>query len=87
MRLAHLPPDSAVAALERDGKPPWTMTDYLLDDQRMHFEAVNSKKGHQPKPHPLRPTGAERRLDPQRLAAGRRRRVERARAIEAGEIT
>lgn len=80
--LRHLPADSP---LVRELSPPsWSITDHLLDDIRMVLTASDKNP---PKPHPARPLGERRQLDPKRIAAGLRRRAERQRAIEAGEIT
>lgn len=66
------------------GGPSWSITDHLIDDLRM---ALTNSKKHPAKPHPQRPLGIKKRLNPKRLADGRRRRAERRRQIEAGEIT
>lgn len=79
--LRGLPPESAVATWERKGRPHWTIGDHLADNIRM---ALGGKKA---KPHPDRPRPQARRLDPDRIAAGQRRRLLRRRAIEAGHIT
>lgn len=62
----------------------WTVTDHLLDDIRM---ALTGSKKKPAKPHPQRPKGKAKRLNPRRLADGMRRRQERKRALERGEIT
>lgn len=81
--IRHLPAESALAHAVHGSH--WSVEAHLLDDVRM---ALTHSKKHPAKPHPSRPTGkAKKALDPLRLAAGRRRRMERKRAIERGEIT
>lgn len=82
--VKHLPPESAVGYVARDGKPHWSLEAILLDTLRM---ALTGTKERPAKPHPLRPTGPSRRQDsPERrrkLAAARRRaRERRARMAE-----
>jgi hypothetical protein len=63
----------------------WSIEAHLLDDVRMAL--VHTKK-RAAQAHPARPTGRiKRALDPIRLAAARRRRRLRQRAIERGDIT
>lgn len=81
--IRHLPPESALSAELRGGEPHWTVGDHLLDDLRM---AQTGSKKHPAKPHPQRPLGSKKTVNPQALAAGRRRRAARRRAIEAGDI-
>lgn len=80
VRIRHLPPDSAVSIAL--GGAGWTVTDYLVSDL---FHAQVGKK------HPGRPKDvASKAPSPDRerkLAGARRRRAQRQRAIEAGEIT
>lgn len=93
--IRHLPPESAVAALRRDGKPHWGPEAHLLDGVRMAVESLRNTmagKNRTVKPHPMRPrpTAKPRHHTPQRrrqLAAARRRAQARRRAIGAGEIT
>lgn len=88
MLIRHLPAESAVAALERGGKPHWPLEAHLLDDLRLSLTGSKEKP---PKPHPLRPKpGARRKVTPERarkIAAARKRARERRRQIEAGELT
>lgn len=75
--LRHLPPESALAAVGRKGKPHWTIEAHLLDDLRL---ATTGSKDKPSKPNPSRPKPGPKRaknLGP-RLAAARRRRQRRA---------
>jgi len=76
--VKFLPPDSATAIVT--GGSGWTLTDVLLSDV---FHATAGA------PHPARPK-AEKPVDPEqvrKVAAFRKRNVERQRQIDAGEIT
>ncbi len=90
MLIAHLPPESAVAALhpEHNG---WRLEHYLLDNVRMAVEAsVPHAKPVKVKPHPGRTVADVTQLDPARkrkILAAQRRAQERRRQIEAGEIS
>jgi len=80
VRVRHLPHDAAtVLAIGGHG---WSLTDFLLAD--LFHASANA-------PHPDRPTAsAVKAYDPERekrVRAAKRRAVERARAIEAGDIT
>lgn len=65
--VRHLPPDSAIGAIGRDG-PHWSLTDYLLDDARMWLMAIAGIEGKRIKPHSQRPAEVKP-PDPARLAA------------------
>lgn len=85
--LAYLPPDSAVAQLERGGSPHWSLEAHLLDDLRIVLTSTTKDPA---KPHALRPRGKKAAPDPARarsLAAARARAAERRRAKESGELT
>jgi len=90
--LSHLPPDSAIAAIERDGQMWWSLEAHLLDDVRMTIEAVNTEKGKpKPRPHPDRRKKAGKRKVTdagrrRKLAAARRRARDRRRRREAGDL-
>lgn len=88
VRIQHLPPDSATGTVLRGGKPHWTLEAMLLDNLRMSLTGTKEKPA---KPHPMRPRPQpHRRQTPERkrkLADARRRRHERQRRIDAGEIT
>lgn len=82
--VRHLPPESAVALIERDGKPHWTLEAELIDTLR---RALTSTKKGPAEPHPLRPKPQPKRMTPERkrkLAAARARRAERLRMLEEG---
>lgn len=86
--VRHLPPDSAVGAIGRDG-PHWTLTDYLLDDARMWLMAIAGIEGKRINPHPQRPVEVNP-PDPERLKAfakqaARIRARKRRRARSAAE--
>lgn len=86
--IHHLPADSAVAAIDRDG-PLWTLEAHLLDDVRMWLMLLAGAKAKEVKPHPQRPIPAKH-VDPARMKKiidARKRLHERQRAIAAGEIT
>lgn len=87
VRIRYLPPESAVAALERNGELHWSLEAHLLDDLRMVWTGTKEKPA---KPHPARPQPSKRKsLDPKRrrkLADARKRAAERRRQIEAGEL-
>lgn len=80
--VQHLPPESATAALAREGLPYWSIEAHLLDDLRM--VEVGTKKN-PAKPHPLRPK-PRRRNDPTKVAAHRRRTKARRDRIKRGEL-
>lgn len=86
--LRHLPDESAVRAVVRNG-PYWTVEAHVLDDVRMELMLLRGVDPKQVKPHPQRPFAAPK-PDPERekkRAAARARAKERRRAIAAGEIT
>lgn len=84
--VTHLPPESALGALGRDGKPHWSIEAHLLDDLRMAMTGTKEKPA---KPHPGRPQGGnqQRRINRRAFRAAQRRAAERRAAIAAGEIT
>lgn len=72
--VRHLPDDSAVAAIGRDG-PRWTVEAHLLDEVRVLLLRLLGAEANNAKPHPQRPL-AIRRADPVRekkFADARRR--------------
>lgn len=80
VRIRHLPVDSVVATLARDGEPAWELRDLLL--AHVWQAAAHSKK-----PHPLLAKAGRRvekttRFTPQRQAALARGR-QRAKARQA----
>ena len=79
--ISHLPPTSNVAAIPRGGRPHWSIEAHLLDNLRMVQTGTKEKPA---EPHPLR--FEPKRLPASRIADGQRRRAERLRLIEAGEI-
>jgi hypothetical protein len=85
--VQHLPPESAIADLARDGKPHWSIEAQLLDDLRV---SLTGSKDRPSRPHPARPKpSTQPRETPERrrkLAAARRRARERRRLIDAGLI-
>ena len=84
MRLVHLPPESAVAGIVREGKLHWTLEAHLLDDLRM---AMTGSKKNPAKPHPMRPKGKAKRMtmtQRRKLHAARARAAERRRLREEG---
>lgn len=81
--VTHLPIEASVAR-ELSDQPSWSIEAQLLDDLRM---AMTGSKDKPAKPHPSRPKPTPPQADPRKLAAARRRRDERQRAIEAGLIT
>lgn len=76
--LLHLPSTSALADLQRNGKPDWSLEAHLLDDIRMTLQHTDKKRP--PQPHPARPRGraTPRKDTPQRRAkiADARRRAQ-----------
>lgn len=95
LALRHAPLDGNVAIAVNGGKIPWRREHHQLDDLRLVVEAANTdSKKHKAKPHPDRPDAREhkaekRARDPRhqaKRAAALRRKRERQRAIEAGEI-
>jgi len=87
VRVRHLPADSAVRTLERDGQPAWNLEHVLL--AHVWQAAAHSKT-----PHPALASAAKRvdrarQTSPERRAAmanARQRAAERRRRIEAGEL-
>lgn len=87
--IRHLPADSAIAAIGRDG-PHWTLEAHLLDDVRILLLALLGAEKKDLQPHPQRPKAAKKPVDPvavKKRAEARERAAERDRQIAAGEIT
>lgn len=82
--VAHLPPDSATAAVVGDGEPGWSRSDVLLTDLwsawtgKEHPRIARARRSHG------RPVSADRM---RRLREARARARDRRRRIESGEIT
>lgn len=84
MLIAHLPPESACATLERDGEPHWPIWAHVIDDFRI---AMTSSKERQTKPYPTRfPSKKMGKNKVAQIEAARQRRAERLEQIERGEI-
>ena len=85
--IEHMPAESALGDIGRNGRPHFTVEANLLDDLRMLW---SSSKTSPAKPHPLRFAGRSRSGwdDPKRRPAlldARRRARERRRTREAKE--
>lgn len=80
--ITYLPGHAAVADVLRD-QQVWSIEAHLLDDLRMVWTGSKDKPA---KPHPARPKPRSATPDPRKIAAARRRRDARRKAIEAGEI-
>ncbi len=82
--LQHLPSESALGSIDRNGHPEWRLEHVLL--AHVWQQTARSKK-----PHPMLTAAMKRNQrrvqDPARVQAARRRAAERRRAIAAGEIT
>lgn len=55
VRVRHLPAESAVAGILRDGKPAWRLEHELADAIRQRIDAHRGVKVEDIKPHPLSP--------------------------------
>lgn len=80
--ISSLPAHAATAA-ELRTQSVWSIEAHLLDDLRMVWTGSKDKPA---KPHPDRPRPKPMTSDPKKLAAARRRRDARRKAIESGEI-
>lgn len=79
-RIQFLPPTSALAIDENDGKRPWTYLEYLLADLWEIQANRGLKKGRKPRQHPMRPA-AKKYVSPEQLARRRKREAEHRRMV------